>query len=95
MQSNLTARGHLPAWDECLMRALNQVSAPNHEDSGMVIGIEDDGGAVYRLVRTNGLHETVRVFESARELGFGIAGGRMTHGDLTHRVLRRARSMHS
>jgi hypothetical protein len=56
----------------------------------MVIGIEDDAGAVYRIVRTNGLYETVRLFESARELGFGIVNGRPTAGVQAHRVLRRA-----
>ena len=40
----------------------------------MVIGVEDDTGAVYRIVRTSGLYETVRLFESARELGFDISG---------------------
>jgi hypothetical protein len=71
------------------MRALRQLSAPVQETSSMVIGIEDDAGAVYRIVRTNGLFETVRLFESARELGFDISGGRTTDGHQAHRVLRR------
>lgn len=71
------------------MRALSQVSTPVQEGSGLVIGVEDDAGAVYRIVRTNGLHETVRLFESARELGFDISRGRTTDGEQAHRVLRR------
>jgi hypothetical protein len=35
------------------------------------------------------LYETVRLFESARELGFNIAGGRSAGDQWTHRVLRR------
>ncbi len=91
MESTLTTAGHMPSWDESLMRALSQVSAPNRANSGMVIGIEDDAGTVYRLVRTNGLYETVRLFESARELGFHISGGRAAGGDQAHRVLRKRR----
>ncbi len=90
MESQLTSQGRLPNWDDSLMRALSQVSAPVHEASGLVIGIEDDAGAVYRIVRTNGLYETVRLFESARELGFDISGGRAADGLQAHRVLRRA-----
>lgn len=55
----------------------------------MVIGVEDDAGAVYRIVRTSGLYETVRLFESARELGFDISGARTKDGQQAHRVLRR------
>jgi hypothetical protein len=90
MESNLTTRGRTPTWDESLMRALSQVSSPTHESSGMVIGIEDDAGAVYRIVRTNGLYETVRLFESARDLGFHVSAGRTTDGHQAHRVLRRS-----
>jgi hypothetical protein len=93
MESHLTSQGRLPNWDEFLMRALSRVSAPIHEASGMVIGIEDDTGAVYRIVRTNGLYETVRLFESARALGFDISGGRSADGHQAHRVLRRASTL--
>ena len=89
MEFHLTSHGQLPHWDESLMRALSQLSAPIQETSSMVIGIEDEGGAVYRIVRTNGLYETVRLFESARELGFNISGARTTDGQQAHRVLRR------
>ena len=92
MESNLTSQGRTPQWDEAFMRALSKVSAPVQESSGLVIGVEDDTGAVYRIVRTNGLCETVRLFESARELGFDISGGRTTGGQQAHRVLRRAPS---
>ncbi len=71
------------------MRALSQLSAPVQANSGLVIGVEDDAGAVYRIVHTNGLYETVRLFESARMLGFDIQGGRAAHGHQAHRVLRR------
>ena len=90
MEFHLTSQGRPPRWDESLMRALSQLSAPIQETSGMVIGIEDDAGAVYRIVRTSGLYETVRLFESARALGFHISSGRTTDGQQAHRVLRRA-----
>jgi hypothetical protein len=89
MEFQLTSHGSRPVWDERLMRQLSQISVPLEPTSGMVIGIEDDRGAVYRIVRTNGLYETVRLFESARELGFDISVGRETAGQQAHRVLRR------
>ena len=72
------------------MRALSQASAPGPA-AGLVIGVEDDAGDVYRLVRTSGLYETVRLFESARELGFSIGAGRATGSAAAHRILRRPR----
>ena len=95
MESSLTSQGHTPLWDESLMRTLSHVSAPVQESSVMVIGVEDDAGAVYRIVRTNGLCETVRLFESARELGFDISAGRTTDGQQAHRVLRRAPTLNA
>lgn len=89
MEFQITSQGTRPLWDEHLMRALSQISAPVAQTSSMVIGIEDECGAVYRIVRTNGVYETVLLFESARELGFDITGGRTTDGQHTHRVLRR------
>lgn len=91
MKSQLTTRGGMPVWDASLMRALSQVSAPDQENDGMVIGIEDDAGAVYRIILTTGLCETVRLFESARNLGFAIAAGRTAQGYTSHRVLQRPR----
>ncbi len=89
MESHLTSQGSRPLWDEALMRARSQVSAPFQATSSMVIGIEDDAGAVYRIVQTNGLFEAVRLFESARDLGFRIFRGRAADGHQAHRVLRR------
>lgn len=93
MESHLTSPGRRPVWDESLMNALTQVSAPLQQTSGMVIGVEDDAGAIYRIVHPNGLYEAVRLLESARQLGFGISGGRTADGQQAHRVLRRTAAL--
>jgi hypothetical protein len=91
MESTLVACAKMPAWDDALMRALSQASAPTGPTNGVVIGVEDDAGDIYRLVRTSGVYETVRLFESARQLGFSITAGRSDRGTSAHRVLRRSR----
>ncbi len=95
MESSLVIPVQMPSWDDALMRAFTRASAPTGPATGMIIGVEDDGGAIYRLVRTSGLYEAVRLFESARELGFSIAAGRSTNGASAHRVLRRSRRSES
>jgi hypothetical protein len=71
------------------MRALALLSAPSANPNCMTIGVEDGAGQVYRVVHTSGLYETVRIFESARELGFGIGDGKRASGHTLQRVLRR------
>jgi hypothetical protein len=88
MESKLIGGACAPSWDDSLMRALMQASAPHTTDYCMTIGVENPDGDVYRIVRTAGLNETVRVFESARELGFGIGRGRLQDREPLHRVLR-------
>lgn len=91
MKSLLTTRDGAPVWDGSLMHALSQVGTPDQDIDGVVIGVEDDAGAVYRIIRTSGLCETVRLFESARQLGFAITAGRSADGYTAHRVLHRPR----
>jgi len=90
MESQLVDGVAVPSWDDTLMRALILSSAPCGTQNSMTIGVEDRAGQVYRVLRTGGLYETVRLFESARELGFGIAPGRTSAGHTLQRVLRRA-----
>jgi hypothetical protein len=90
MESKLIGGASTPAWDGSLMRALMQSPAPLAGDVCMTIGIENPDGEVYRIVRTAGLNETVRLFESARDLGFGIAQGRQEGSQALQRVLRPA-----
>ena len=89
MESKLIVGAEVPPWDESLMRAFARNSAPSNSKNCLTIGIEDPAGQVYRLVKTCGVYETTRLFESARELGFGIAQGRVHGPQLLHRVLRR------
>jgi hypothetical protein len=92
MHSNLVPHAKMPLWDDALMRVLSQASAPTGPTTGVVIGVEDDAGDIYRLVHTSGVYETVRLFESARDLGFTINPGRSASGAAAHRVLRRRQS---
>jgi hypothetical protein len=89
MESKLIGGASTPAWDGSLMRALSRTDAPRTDNVCMTIGIENTEGDVYRIVKTTGLNETVRLFESARELGFGFAEGRLQDSPPLHRVLRR------
>ena len=76
MQTTLLQHAGTPPSDAALMQALRQLTGPSDDRLAMTIGVEDANGDVYRIVRTNGLCEAVRIFESARQLGFAIAGGR-------------------
>ena len=57
-----------------------------------IVGATGMVGEVMRsiLAERDVVHETVRLFESARELGFGFAQGRLQGSQPLHRVLRRA-----
>jgi hypothetical protein len=90
MESMLLESANRPAWDDALMHELDGVRAPAAAGGGMSIGVRDGEGHVYRVVRTSGLCETVRVFERARELGFGIDPGCSAGGHVLQRVLCRA-----
>jgi hypothetical protein len=89
MESTLIGGTTAPPWDDSLMRALPRTHAPSAAAVCLTIGIENHAGDVYRIVKTAGLNETVRLFEFARELGFGIAQGRREGDQALLRVLRR------
>ena len=89
MESKLINGADVPSWDESLMRAFARNSAPSNSKNCLTIGIEDPAGRVYRVVETCGVYEATRLFESARELGFGITQGRGEGPQRLHRVLRR------
>ncbi len=72
METSLVRNVGVPPSDVALMQALQKVNAPAGTVHAMSFGVEDAQGRVYRVVRTSGLCETVRVFESARALGFDI-----------------------
>jgi hypothetical protein len=89
MESTLIGGASTPFWDDSLMRAFARADAGLDAALCMHIGIENPAGDIYRIVKTAGLNETVRVFESARDLGFDIAQGRLEGDQPLHRVLRR------
>jgi hypothetical protein len=89
MQTDLVANARIPSSDATLMQALQRLQAPLDNLQSMTIGVEGDDGTIYRVVRTNGLCETVRVFESARQLGFDIATASSPANDQFQKVLRR------
>jgi len=91
MDSSLIDSAQAPHWDAALMHALAPRAVPADGACPMAIGVEGTDGEVYRVVRTRGLTETVRMLESARALGFAIARGRRAGGHELHRVLRRER----
>jgi hypothetical protein len=88
METTLLQPGGTPPSDAALMQALRQVTAPSDNRLAMTIGVEDANGKVYRIVRTNGLCEAVRIFESARQLGFAITHGRKAANCEFQKVLR-------
>jgi hypothetical protein len=71
------------------MQALQHLNAPSGPHHALTFGVEDSEGQVYRVVRTSGLCETVRIFESARELGFDIGNARPSSASHFQKVLRR------
>lgn len=89
MESTLLSSTGVPPRDDSLMRALGHVHASWGTKNGMLFGIEAADGRVYRVVKTNGVCETVQFFESARALGFSIVEGREDGEQHFHRVLRR------
>ena len=88
MQTDLLSNARVPSSDVTLMQALQCLQSPLDNLQSMTIGVEDDDGVIYRVVRTSGLCETVRVFESARQLGFAIASATSPANDQFQRVLR-------
>jgi hypothetical protein len=89
MESTLVRGASTPSWDDSLMQGLMRANSQTFADTPLAIGVENAAGDVYRVVRTSGLNETVRVFECARDLGFGIAAGRLEGDEEFVRVLRR------
>jgi hypothetical protein len=89
MDSVLVHGASASPWDDALMLALQPERLDSPSDGCMAIGVENAAGDVYRIVRTAGINETVRLFESARDLGFGIGEGRQEGGEALLRVLRR------
>ena len=87
MEFKLIGGASTPAWDASLMQALARAHASHPADNCMNIGIENTAGDIYRIVKTGGLNETVRLFESARELGLGITRGRLQGNQPLHRVI--------
>ena len=88
METSLVINARIPSSDAALLQALRRLSAPSDNQHAMSFGVEDASGQVYRVVRTSGLCETVRVFESARELGFDIANARTASAEQFQKVLR-------
>jgi hypothetical protein len=89
MQTDLVENARVPASDTSLMQALLSLQAPQDRLHALSIGVEGDDGQIYRVVRTTGLCETVRVFETARRLGFEIANARNSANEAHQKVLRR------
>lgn len=87
MKSSLFKSEPVPAWDEPLMEAATRLGT-SAAQNGMAIGVENPQGRIYRVVETNGICETVQLFESARSLGFGIVEGRQVGEQTVQRVLR-------
>lgn len=89
MESTLISSTAVPPWDDSLMRAIGHARASSSTENCLSFGIEGADGHVYRVVRTNGVCEAAKFFESARELGFRIVEGREDGEATFHRVLRR------
>lgn len=90
MESTLLSSHAVPPWDDGLMRAIRHARASSSAENCLSFGIEGADGLIYREVRTNGVCEAAKFFESARELGFGIVEGREDGDRSFHRVLRRS-----
>jgi hypothetical protein len=72
METSLVPNAPIPPSDATLLSVLSRLDATDGESHPIVIGVEDAQGQVYRIVRTAGLCEAVRIFEAARALGFSI-----------------------
>ena len=88
METKLVRDDRVPATDAALLQALQRLSAPSGTLSSMTFGVEDAEGQVYRIVRSSGVCETVRIFETARELGFDIGNPRFSTAANLQKVLR-------
>ena len=89
MQTDLLENEHVPPSDMTLLQALLSLQAPLETMNAISIGVEGDDGRIYRVVRTAGLCETVRVFETARRLGFEITEANNAANESLQKVLRR------
>ena len=89
MQTSLVRDDGVPSTDAALLHALQRLNSPSGAACSMALGVEDADGFVYRIVRTSGVCETVRVFETARELGFDIGNPRFSMAANLQKVLRR------
>ena len=88
METRLVREDRVPATDAALLQALQRLSAPAGTPGAMTFGVEDADGHVYRIVRSSGVCETVRIFETARELGFDIGNPRFSNAANLQKVLR-------
>jgi hypothetical protein len=77
------------AIDEELMNMLDEeASCPIEGQAALSVGIEGPDGEVYRVIETQGLWETVRVFDALRARGFSITAGRAVGDRNLSRVFR-------
>jgi hypothetical protein len=88
METNLVRNDRVPTTDAALLQVLQRLDASSGTPSSMTFGVEDADGCIYRIVRSSGVCETVRIFESARELGFDIGNPRFATAANLHKVLR-------
>jgi hypothetical protein len=88
METKLVRDDRVPATDAALLQALQRLSVPSGTSGAMTFGVEDAEGQVYRIVRASGVCETVRIFETARELGFAIGSPRFSASANLQKVLR-------
>ena len=77
------------AIDEELMTMLDdEASCPIEGLAALSVGIEGPDGEVYRVIETQGLWETVRVFDALRARGLSITAGRAVGDRNLSRVFR-------
>ena len=81
------------AIDEELMNTLDEEASCAIEGlASLSVGIEGPDGEVYRVIETQGLWETVRVFDTLRARGLSIAAGRAVGDHNLSRVFREVRT---
>ena len=79
------------AIDEELMIMLEEEASCSIEGlASLSVGIEGPDGEVYRVIETQGLWETVRVFDALRARGLSITAGRTVGDRNLSRVFREA-----
>ena len=77
------------AIDEEMMNMLDEkATCPVEGQAALSVGIEGPDGEVYRVIETQGLWETVRVFDALRARGLSIAAGRAVGDRNLSRVFR-------